>query len=212
MIKAKKKASPSSPKEKSSADSQEGSQRQEYPQSETGSVDKIRDLIFGNQMKDYDKRFARLEEGLQRQLKEMGDATNNRLDSIEAFIKKEIEALSDRLKTEQSMRVDATKELPKEIKDSTRLISKNIEQLEEKQSKDSRELRQQLLDMSKNLSSEIAKKQNEASKALDRAVKALDEDKVARSTLSELLMELAVRTSDELAEKLNLETDDLKNA
>jgi hypothetical protein len=212
VTKAKKKASPSSPKEKSSADSHEGSQLQEYPQTETGSVDKIRDLIFGNQMKDYDKRFAHLEEGLRRQLSELRNATDNRLDSIEAFIKKEIEALSDRLKTEQSMRVESAKELSKEIKDSTRLISKNIEQLEEKQSKDSRDLRQQLLDMSKNLSSEIAKKQNEASRALDRAVKELDEDKVARSTLSELLMELAVRTSNELAEKLNLEADGLKNA
>ena len=212
MTKAKKKASLSSPKEKSSADSQEGSQFQEHLQTETGSVDKIRDLIFGNQMKDYDKRFTRLEEGLQKQLKELRDATDHRLDSIEAFIKKEIEAIDDRLKTEQSMRVESAKELSSEIKNSTRKISKNIEQLEEKQSKDSRDLRQQLLDMSKDLSSEIAKKQNEASKALDRAVKALDDDKVARSFLSELLMELAVRTSNELAEKLNLETDDLKNA
>ena len=211
MTKAKKKASPSTPKEKSSADSSDSNRLQEYPPTETGSVDKIRDLIFGNQMKDYEKRFVRLEEGLQRQVKEMGDATNNRLDSIEAFIKKEIEALSDRLKTEQTMRVESAKELSREIKDSTLLISKNIEQLEEKQSKDSRDLRQQLLDMSKNLSAEISKKQNEASKALDRAVKELDEDKVARSTLSELLMELAVRTSNELAEKLNLEADDLKN-
>ena len=211
MTKAKKKVSPLSSKEKPSTDAYEDSRLQESSQTETGSVDKIRDLIFGNQMKDYEKRFARLEEGLQRQVKELGDATNNRLDSIEVYIKKEIEALSDRLKTEQTMRADSAKELSKAIKDATRLISKNIEQLEEKQSRDSRDLRQQLLDMSKKLSGEIAKKQNEGSKALDRAVKELDADKVARSTLSELLMELAVRTSNELAEKLNLNADDLKN-
>jgi hypothetical protein len=35
---------------------------------------------------------------------------------------------------------------------------------------------------------------------------------VGRTTLSELLMELAVRTSNELAEKFDQATDDLKHA
>jgi hypothetical protein len=72
-------------------------------------------------------------------------------------------------------------------------------------------LRQQLLDLSKDLASEIRKKHKESSKALDRAFKELNENKVARTTLSEMLMELAVRTSNELTEKLNLETGKLKN-
>lgn len=92
-----------------------------------------------------------------------------------------------------------------------RLISKNVEQLEEKQSKGTRELRQQLLDASRDLSNEILEKQDEASKALKQAFNELDEDKVARTTLSELLLELAVRTSNELAEKFNLAADDLKH-
>lgn len=213
MTKAKKKASPSSPKNRSTAGSSPGSRLQDSTQEATGtqSIDKIRDIIFGNQMQDYDKRFARLEDGLQKKLTELHDATDKRLDSIEAFIKKEVEALSDRLKNEQSIRDASAKNLSKEFKDAMRLISKNVEQLEEKQSKGTRELRQQLLDASRDLSNEILEKQDEASKALKQAFNELDEDKVARTTLSELLLELAVRTSNELAEKFNLAADDLKH-
>ena len=213
MTKAKKKANSSSPRHKSSAESSPGSQPQEIAREQTGaqSVDKIREIIFGNQMQDYEKRFARLEDGLEKKLLELSDATRKRLDSIEAFIKKEIEALSDRLKNEQSERDAATKKISKELKDSTQLLSKGIGQLEEKLSKDTRELRQQILDASKELSNDIANKQAEAAQALKRAYNELNEDKVARTTLSELLMELAVRTSNELADKFDLTTDDLKN-
>jgi hypothetical protein len=61
------------------------------------------------------------------------------------------------------------------------------------------------------LSQEISNKHNEVSKALELAVKELNEDKVARSTLSEILLEVAVRTSDDLAKKFNFETGGVKN-
>lgn len=213
MTKAKKKDSPSPPKNKIPADCPPGSRLQDCAReaSESQSIDKIRDIIFGNQMLDYDKRFARLEEGLQKQLKELRSENNSRLDSMEAFIKKEVDALSDRLRNEQSAREALTKKLSREIKDSATNISKNINRLEQTQSKDTREMRQQLLDLSKNISSEIRKKHGESSKALERAFKELNEDKVARTTLSELLLELAIRTSNELAQKFNLETSELKN-
>ena len=211
MTKAKKTERPSDSKQKPAEQGAEGSRLQDYAQeaSETGSVDKIRDILFGNQMKDYEKRFIRLEERMRKELRELREEMSKRLDSIEAFIKKEDEALRDRLKKEQSMRDDSTKTLSKEIKDAVRLISKNIEQLEEKQSKDSGDWRQQLLELSKNLSNEIQTNHKESSEALDRAVKELEEEKVARGTLSELFMGMAIRISDELAEKLNLQADKL---
>ncbi len=213
MTKAKKKVSPSSPKNKSSAESSANSRLHSSTQQAAGaqSVDKIREIIFGNQMQDYDKRFTRLEDGLQKKITELRDTTTKRLDSLETFIKNEIEALSDRLKNEQSLRDASVKKLSTEFKDSMRLLSKSVEQLEEKQSKDTREIRQQLLDASKELSGEIAAKQDQADKALKQAFKELNEDKVARTTLSELLMELAVRTSNELAEKFDRATNDLKH-
>ena len=213
VTKAKKKASPSSPKNNSSPESASQSRVQSSAQEGAGtqSVDKIRDIIFGNQMQDYDKRFARLEDELHSMLGELRDATSKRLDSIESYIEKEIEALSVRLKAEQSTRDQTARKLSKESKDSMQRLLKDIEQLAERLNKDTRELRQQLLETTKNLSSEITEKQDATAKALKQTFNDLDASKVARTALSEILLELAVRTSNELAEKINLPTDDSKN-
>lgn len=214
MSRSKKKVGPSVSKEKSDIPRPEaviGNRTGTDEAHETSSVDRIRDIIFGNQMQDYDRRFARLEERILQELGNLREDTINRLDSIEIYIKKEVESLSDRIKAEQDKRTEGVNRVTKELKDAVKTISKNIERLDEKQSKDARDLRQQLLEQSKNLSSEIHKKYKELSVALDQAVQELRVDKVDRSVLSELLMEMAVRMSNELAEKFNLAADQLSD-
>ena len=49
-------------------------------------------------------------------------------------------------------------------------------------------------------SAEISKKYEESSAAIDRSVQQLRRDKINRSTFSELLMEMAVKMSDEISE------------
>jgi len=177
---------------------------------EAGSVDKIRDIIFGNQMRDYEKRFAHLEERIFQEIRDLRDDTGNRLNTMETYIQKEIDTLSERLNAEQKLRAESFEKATNEFKAAAKTISESIEGLDDRQSQDSRDLRQQLLEQSKIFSNEIIKKHQESSAALDHSVQELDADKVDRSTLSELLMEMAVRISDDLAAKLKLESSDLK--
>ena len=211
MNRPKKKTSPAPRKEKSDNLSPEDVNAEqpavEYA-SETGSVDKIRDILFGNQMRDYNKRFALLEERILQEIKDLRDETKNRLDTMESYIQKEIDSLSNRLNTEQKLRAESLEKITNEFKVESKAMSDNIERLEDQQSQDSRDLRQQLLEQSKNFSNEISKKHEESSVALDRSVQQLRADKVDRSTFSELLMEMAVRMSNELGAKLNLESSD----
>jgi hypothetical protein len=178
---------------------------------ETGSIDQIRDIIFGSQMKDYERRFQRLEERNQQRIEELHGEVGKRIDTIEAFVRKEIDAQSERLKSEHSARSDADKTLSKEIGESVRALSKSIEALTEKQAREARDLRQQAMDLSKSLSEEVRQKHGEASKSLDQAVRELDDGKVARTALAEMMLEMAVRLSDELAAKLGRSVDKLKH-
>ncbi len=66
-------------------------------QSEAGNVDKIREILFGGNMRDYDKRFSRLEERLAKESSDLRSETKRLFDSLETFVKKEFEALSNRL-------------------------------------------------------------------------------------------------------------------
>ena len=70
------------------------------------SVEKIREILFGSQIKNYEARFARLEEALARETSEIKDTMRRRLDSLEAFFKSETESLAARLKSERRARGD----------------------------------------------------------------------------------------------------------
>ena len=69
-----------------------------------GNLDKVRDLLFGGQMRDYDRKFARLEERLVKETADLRDEVKKRLAALEAYMKAEVESLSDRLRAEQDGR------------------------------------------------------------------------------------------------------------
>jgi hypothetical protein len=160
-------------------------------------------------MRDYEKRFTRLQERMLKEVKDLREETNKRFDSFESYMAKELESLSDRLKTEKNARAESVKGLSRELKDTFKSSDKKTSQLDDQLSKISRELRQQILDQSKTLSGEIRQKQEETSAMVDEAARELRVEKVDRSTLSQLLTEVALRLNDELAMKLNLESKGL---
>lgn len=195
-----------------------------------GNIEKVRDILFGAQMKDYEKRFVRMEERMTREVSNLREETRKRFDAIESYAKKEIESLSDRLtveqneraesvkreaelmgsrlKSEQAERGEAIKELTGELKETGRILEKKIAQLDELLGKTSRELRQQILDQSKELSEVIRVKYEDSTAALERAARELRLDKLDRAKLSELLMGMALHLTDDAALRLNTESDD----
>src|SRR5215475_8271787 len=60
---------------------------------EAVSVDKIRDLLFGNQMQDYDRRFAKLEERFLQRFKDIESETSRNLNAFESNTKKQVDSL-----------------------------------------------------------------------------------------------------------------------
>ena len=75
------------------------------------SLEKVRDLLFGVQMRDYEQKFARLEERIAKETSDFRDEVRKRLSAIEAIIQREVDSLSDRLKAEQDNRANATADL-----------------------------------------------------------------------------------------------------
>lgn len=162
------------------------------------NLEKIRDILFGAQVHDFEKRFARLEERL---LKETSDAraeTKKRFETLENFIKKEIESLGDRLKAEHEERSESAKEISKELRDTSRTLDKRIAQLDEVTTKSQRELRQQVLDQSKALTEEIRVRNKETTTTLSKEIAELRTGKTDRAALAGLLTDLAVRLTNDL--------------
>jgi len=162
-----------------------------------GNIDKIRDILFGVQMRDYEKRFARLEERLIKESADLRDETRKRFDALEMYIKQEFESLTDRVTAEQNARGEAVEALSQGIKDTTRSFEKRTAQMDEQSSKSQRELRQQILDQSKSLNDEIRQKYEELTAALQREAAELRTDKTDRSALAALFTEVAMRLNND---------------
>jgi len=162
-----------------------------------GNVDKIRDILFGTQMRDYEKRFVRLEERLLKESADLREETKRRFDALETYIKNEVESLTDRLKAEQDQRAESAKGLGQELKDFTQSCDRKFTQLDEQAAKSQRELRQQILEQSKTLSDEIRQKHEELSAAVNREMAELSNDKTDRATLAGLFTEVALRLNNE---------------
>ena len=162
------------------------------------NVDKIRDILFGSQMRDYEKRFSRLEERMVKASEALRDEVKKRFDTLEAYVGQELEALGQRLKTEKAERGEALKDLTRETRDSSKAQEKRMSQLDEQLSEAQTELRARLLEQSKVLTGAIQKSRTEVESALEREAETLRTEKTDRAMLADLFSELSLRLKDEL--------------
>jgi exonuclease VII large subunit len=183
-------------KSKTSPDQNPKSSQSNVEMADGGSVDKIRDILFGNQMRDFERRFSQMEDRLDKATKDLRDETHKRLEALERFFKKEQAALKDRLKSESDKREDEDKKLNDDLKHAVSSLKKELHRAEEKLLELNTELRQQILEQSKTLFEEIQDKNEQSSEALRKTAQGLDDAKIDRSTMAEYLIDMAMRISD----------------
>lgn len=161
------------------------------------SLDKVRDILFGSQVREQEKRFSRIEERLAADLTTMRDETRRRIDSLEEFVKNEFASLRDHLKTEHNERVAAEKTIDNALDKTRDELEARLGEHDERIDTMKREHREQMLEQSKSLRDELRESNDNLRNALDAAVRELRADKTDRSTLAELLTEMAMRLNDD---------------
>ena len=126
-----------------------------------GNLDKVRDILFGAQVRDADRRFAKLEERFAKETADLKEDVRKRLGVLEQFVKHEVESLAERLKDEHDARTDADKDLSRELRDAQKANEKKFGQIDDHVGKVQRELRQQLLETQQKISDEIQRQAQE---------------------------------------------------
>jgi hypothetical protein len=164
---------------------------------ESGKVDRIRDILFGSQMRDYDGRFQRLEENLAREAAAVRADVQKRLESLENFMKGEVASITNRANTEQSERCAAIEKLGRDLAETAQHFDGRIKSLGEQTANEIRALRQQLLDQSKALGDEIREKHDQMKAGLDREAEQIRGAMTGREALAEMLSEVALRLKNE---------------
>jgi hypothetical protein len=162
-----------------------------------GNVDKIRDILFGSQMRDYETRFARLEETLVKETLEIRETNRRRFEQLESFIKREMESLQARLKSERDERLDNVSQQSRELKDLGETLARRLRDLDDRETASERTLRNDLLEQARNLGEEIRARHEEMASIVDKRVHELRDGKTDRAALASLFNEVALRLSDQ---------------
>ncbi|MEO7965246.1 MAG: hypothetical protein ABIT38_15170 [Gemmatimonadaceae bacterium] len=165
--------------------------------SEGGNVDKIRDILFGAQMRDYDRRFSSLEDRLLQEAATLRDEVARRLSAADQFVRNELDDLSSRLTTEQRERTQALREAMDALTTVNRELSERIAALAEQSAQQHRELRQALAEQHRTLDDEGGRRHQELATAIRRESADLRNAKTDRTALAAMFAEFAHRLSIE---------------
>jgi hypothetical protein len=160
---------------------------------EDDNIEKVRDILFGVQVREFERKFSKLEQKFEKEVENLRNETREKLDKLEAFMGKEVNALTDKIYVEQDERGDAFKKMTTEMQNSARDLEKQISKLAENTAKNETDIRAQILDQSKTMSDSIQKKQEEVMFSLEKEAAELRDDKADRAALADLFTEMAMR-------------------
>lgn len=157
------------------------------------SIEQVRDLLFGGQMRMVDARIQSLDERLAHETSSMRSDFERQITELDNAIKKELARHAERLVAERTKRVDDLKALSAELRDSLRSLEKRHNGLEEAAGLADADLRDHLLKQGANFSNELTRTSDRLSSELDRITSQLQADKLDASSLVAGLTELAGR-------------------
>jgi chromosome segregation ATPase len=158
---------------------------------ESVSVDKIRDLLFGNQMQDYDRRFAAMEERFLHRLKDIESEGARNLAAFETSTKKQVDSVAGQLREEKDARAEADKELERNLRETTQSLEKRVRQLSDQLGQIERDFAERVTQESQALRDEIRRRNDDMRAGIERMFAELGSVKTDRNLLAGLFAEVA---------------------
>ena len=158
---------------------------------EVAGVDKIRDLLFGNQMQDYDRRFSMLEERFLQRFREIESETVRNISSLESSAKKQMESFAAELREEKDLRTDADKEIERVEREHNDTTEKRLRSVSEQVSRLEREQTDRLAQEVQSLRDELRRRNEDIQHTIEKMFAELNNVKTDRNLLASLFLEVA---------------------
>ena len=158
---------------------------------EVAGVDKIRDLLFGNQMQDYDRRFSMLEERFLQRFREIEAETTRNISFLESTAKKQMESFAAELREEKDLRIDADKEIERIERDHNDTIEKRLRSMSEQLTRLEREQAERLTQEVQSLRDELKRRNEDLQHMIEKMFAELSSVKTDRNLLAGLFLEVA---------------------
>lgn len=160
-----------------------------------GNVDKIRQILFGGQMRDYEKRFDAMEKRLSQNIERLARDMDRRMERLDTFARREFDKLGDQIKAEKKDRVAESKKGSGELQSLIDQVESWFAEVDEQIAADAKNMRLELIDQSETLSAQIHENHEQITSALQKEADDLGSRKLAREDMAALLSEFSMRLS-----------------
>lgn len=158
-----------------------------------GNVDQIREILFGGQLRDFERRFADLEDKLRRDIERARTDLLKRGDNLETLIHDQTEALTQQLKRLEADFRKHQGATADQLKSLDEALREELDGADAKVQDALKVLRERLLKQSNDAADALQQQSEEFSRNLSSATESLRESKVARDELAGFLSEMALR-------------------
>lgn len=161
------------------------------------NVDKIREILFGEQIRAYDSRFSTLEQRLVAENEKMGQFLEKRLTGIATATQRELAGLAEQIDAQRKKLESLQSDSRSELESTKHQIDERYRNLEDMFDKEARALRNDLGEQHNALVDLVKSTRAGMEEILGRETQNLQRAKVGRADLSALLAELAARLKQE---------------
>ena len=163
------------------------------PEETPESLDQVRDILFGGQMRMVDARLQGLEERLQQEQELLRAEFTHELAEVDQLMRKGLAQVNEGLSAERVKRADDLKALSIDMRELMKSLDRRHQALEEAASLADAELRDHLYKQSATQAAELAKTADRLSQQLDRVAARLQSEKLDTSALASGLTDLVGR-------------------
>jgi hypothetical protein len=163
------------------------------PESAPESLDQVRDILFGGQMRMVDARLQGLEARLQQEQASLRAEFSREIAEVDDTMKKGIAQLTEGLAAERAKRADDLKALAADMKELVKNLERRHQALEEAASQADAELRDHLVRQSAAQTADLARTADRLAQQLDLVATRLQSEKLDTSALASGFTELVSR-------------------
>lgn len=160
---------------------------------EEGNLEKVRDILFGTQSREFEERCTQLEQRLLQESTNLKDQLTRSLEEIKGYVNSEVSRLTNQIQEEQAGRSHSVEEVGQVIKTMGSQLESRLSGLHDQTATQHEKLEGQLTQQKAELSEHQQQALTEMQSQFQEALKELKTDKTDRGVLSEMLMDVALR-------------------
>ncbi|NNF51889.1 MAG: hypothetical protein HKN59_05555 [Gammaproteobacteria bacterium] len=157
------------------------------------NVDKIREILFGAHIRDYDSRFSQLEQRLVAENEKMGQFLEKRLTGIATATQRELAGLSEHIENQNKKLSALQSETHSELESARHQIGERLNDLQHALDQETGALRSDLSEQYNSLIELVKKTRASMDESLTRESGRLEHGKVDREGLATLLADLSAQ-------------------